>query len=182
MAEELKGSLPSEDIRSNEKKLKFESFVHEFFNQLMAFPGPYPIISSYGAQSIGKSFLLNKLFNADFNTKRDPHDGRCTDNFNFKMIDDQYMLFDFEGIGCTKTSSARDNINFSTAFLFSSIVFIQIKSERLVQDKCMDEGFSYSYWLALRALLEFKLKPPKIYFFIRDHDGDDKETFAKSFT
>lgn len=171
------------DISKNQgplrfEKLKIETFIpkcqtdaYNFYSKFSAAikskrPNQ-PLISSIGDQSLGKSFLLNQIFNTNFEIKLNYTEGKKTDCLNQESID-YCKLFDLEGIGSDTSSPRRDHLNLCFSLTFSDLILFQIKHFSIYDNKKFLDKIAFTYWLAVKKLKYNKHPMIKIALILRD--------------
>lgn len=136
-------------------------------------------VISIGKQSLGKSTLLNKIFNCDFPQKTGTLNIKKTVDFTDRVITipetdfEAFDLIDMEGLDSNEGDNSRDILNITFAFWVANAVIFQIEEKDLGNRHFM-ERYSYNIWQSLRNLKKNGIETiPFIILFLRNPGCDD---------
>lgn len=154
-----------------------EAFKAKYLHALDWNNGNLPIVASIGKQSKGKSYFLGKLFGEDIPNKHNEYVEKGTDILYEKVINNNFLLFDMEGLEGNQGQIERDILNFATTFVIVDVVLLHASQEDL-ENMVFMENFAYVMWHSTKISQKFSLELPKIIVLIRDPriSKEDQET------
>ncbi|OMJ77645.1 hypothetical protein SteCoe_22726 [Stentor coeruleus] len=142
-------------------------FKNKFQQALLMTPDDIPIISSLGKQSRGKSSFLSTIF-------QDPDIPNKSKNSQIKGTDvlyssnqDNFILFDIEGLESSESNISRDILNISSTFIVSDLILLHISQDDLENSKFI-KNFAYIFYQSYKTCCKYIDKFPSIILLIRD--------------
>ena len=123
----LDDKKPLSGIKKMISEINFDDFdiTSKFLKVFSYWDESDLVISSIGEANLGKSNLLNELFNSDFKLKSFNSENQATDYFDIRNLDDKRIV-DFEGLDSINNDSRKEGIIFSLSFAISDIVLLHI--------------------------------------------------------
>ena len=171
MADQFRQGQPLEIIDGDLATLDEQSLtkIMEYVQQKKEENSSLVVITVLGAQSSGKSTLLNHIFGAKFQVS----DGRCTKGLNAMLVNTdledakQVLVLDSEGLFSIEKGNKRYDRNLVVfCFAISNFVLINIKGELdTVMQQILKEAFDATELIAKHMESE---KLPKPIFIFRD--------------
>lgn len=158
-----------------------EIYRDKLIELLNLIPDEFPIISSIGKQSRGKSSFLGYFFD-------DPSiPNKCNQNI-IKGTDvahcsiyKTFALLDIEGIESLENSRQRDILNFCTAIAVSDMILLNISQSDMENPRFITD-FAFTYFQSTKISSKYKLEAPSIVLLIRDPRWKmQKEENSKSY-
>mmetsp|Transcript_20305 Transcript_20305/g.27461 ORF Transcript_20305/g.27461 Transcript_20305/m.27461 type:complete len:205 (+) Transcript_20305:1450-2064(+) len=141
------------------------------------------VVSIIGAQSTGKSTLLNYLLGSNFRVSA----GRCTKGLNATLfVTDvqggaEMLLLDSEGLFSTERTDPKFDRRLATFCLaVSNFLMINIKGELSMDVQDVLETVIYT--LSRVPSLNMNVKKPRIHFVLRDQANAQKKQMKESYT
>ncbi|OMJ82758.1 hypothetical protein SteCoe_16463 [Stentor coeruleus] len=130
-------------------------------------PDDIPIISSLGKQSRGKSSCLSVVFqDPDIPNKSEGNIIKGT-NVVYCSTQENFSLFDIEGLESSESNFSRDVFNMSSTFIVSDLIILHISQDDLENSKFI-KNFAYTFYQSFKACRKYIEKFPAIILLIRD--------------